>query len=547
MVGNYYTLLAMADSLTRVLPGHPVGPIFSQERDELVLGFEGLESVLVVSCRAGETTCFLHPHFTRARRNSVELLPDAKRRIIERVWLPARDRVLMLSCRDGSALALQLYPPHANVVLVDRDGTILDAFKRARELRGSPFALRSPTTAHGEEHPQPELARSGPAAAALRRRIPELGAPLAAELLHRCAMDPMAAIPSAEAGKRIEQQLAILLQELQTPQPRVFLDSDAVLFSLLPLHHRAPATVREFDDLHEALRFTVYRRRSASSFRERKNSLVHRLRQLADRTQRSLQALAEDQQGGSRAERYQRYGELLLTHLHEIPPDAAEVELPHPHGPQTIRLFPSLGVARTAQHYFDKARAARRAATESQARASSLAHRAALALELLGAVGACHDHHQLEDLMESRRRHVEHLGLASAASEQPEIPFRVFVVDGGFEVWAGKNSANNDLLTLRYARPRDLWFHARGSGGSHVILRTGSAPGEPGKRAKEQAAAIAAYYSKMRNASVVPVTVTERKHVRKPRGAPAGTVQVERESVVFAAPALPDPPSRTMQ
>jgi predicted ribosome quality control (RQC) complex YloA/Tae2 family protein len=142
--------------------------------------------------------------------------------------------------------------------------------------------------------------------------------------------------------------------------------------------------------------------------------------------------------------------------------------------------------------------------------------------------------------MHERRVDRASLGLSAPEGGREPVPFRVFVVDGGFEVWAGKNSTNNDLLTLRFARPKDLWFHARGAGGSHVVLRTASAPGEPSKRAREQAAAIAAYYSRMRNASLVPVTVTEKKYVRKPRNAPPGTVQVERESVLFAAPRLPE-------
>jgi predicted ribosome quality control (RQC) complex YloA/Tae2 family protein len=66
-----------------------------------------------------------------------------------------------------------------------------------------------------------------------------------------------------------------------------------------------------------------------------------------------------------------------------------------------------------------------------------------------------------------------------------------------------------------------------------------SASGEPGKRAREQAAAIAAYYSKMKNAKVVPVAMTERKYVRKPRGATPGTVVLDREKVLFVEPALP--------
>ena len=72
-----------------------------------------------------------------------------------------------------------------------------------------------------------------------------------------------------------------------------------------------------------------------------------------------------------------------------------------------------------------------------------------------------------------------------------------------------------------------------------MLLRLASGKGEPGKKAKEQAAAIAAYYSKMRNASLVPVAMTEKKYVRKPKGAPAGTVVLERERVLFVTPSLP--------
>jgi len=103
----------------------------------------------------------------------------------------------------------------------------------------------------------------------------------------------------------------------------------------------------------------------------------------------------------------------------------------------------------------------------------------------------------------------------------------------------GKSSANNDLLTLHYTKPDDLWFHARGASGSHVVLKTRSHAGEPGRKAREQAAGIAAYYSKMKNASMVPVAMTLRKYVRKPKGSAAGTVVIEREKVIFAEPALP--------
>jgi predicted ribosome quality control (RQC) complex YloA/Tae2 family protein len=72
-----------------------------------------------------------------------------------------------------------------------------------------------------------------------------------------------------------------------------------------------------------------------------------------------------------------------------------------------------------------------------------------------------------------------------------------------------------------------------------VILRVTTGKGEPGKKAKEQAAAIAAYFSKMKTSGLVPVAMTERRYVRKPRGARPGSVTLERERVIFVKPQLP--------
>lgn len=101
--------------------------------------------------------------------------------------------------------------------------------------------------------------------------------------------------------------------------------------------------------------------------------------------------------------------------------------------------------------------------------------------------------------------------------EENKNPFRIFFVDSGFEVWAGKNSDNNDLLSTEYCAPYDLWFHARGAGGSHVVLKESEILGDFTKKAIQEAAQIAAYYSKMRNASRVQVAFTFSKFVKKDR------------------------------
>lgn len=104
----------------------------------------------------------------------------------------------------------------------------------------------------------------------------------------------------------------------------------------------------------------------------------------------------------------------------------------------------------------------------------------------------------------------------------------------------GRNAAQNDELTHRVARPRDLWFHARGAQGSHTVLRISSGKGEPTKSVIAAAAAIAAFHSKARNSKLVPVAYTERRFVRRPRGAPPGTASIQREVVIFVEPGIPD-------
>ncbi len=113
-----------------------------------------------------------------------------------------------------------------------------------------------------------------------------------------------------------------------------------------------------------------------------------------------------------------------------------------------------------------------------------------------------------------------------------------YALPGGFEALAGKTDADNDLLTLKVAAPRQLWFHVRGLPGSHVILRHPDGT-QPDSATIKLAAAIAAWHSKARNAGTVTVCYTETRHVGKPRGARPGSVTIKREKTVRIRPGLP--------
>ncbi len=117
--------------------------------------------------------------------------------------------------------------------------------------------------------------------------------------------------------------------------------------------------------------------------------------------------------------------------------------------------------------------------------------------------------------------------------------FRIFRIDYDFEVWVGKDDRSNDLLTFKYSKQNDLWFHVRGSSGSHVLLKSVSGENIPAKKHIKAAAEITAYYSKSRNAKNVKVSYTLVKNVSKYKGADTGSVVIKGEKLIKVNPKKP--------
>jgi predicted ribosome quality control (RQC) complex YloA/Tae2 family protein len=110
-----------------------------------------------------------------------------------------------------------------------------------------------------------------------------------------------------------------------------------------------------------------------------------------------------------------------------------------------------------------------------------------------------------------------------------------YELPGAWTLLVGASDVDNDFLSIETAGPDDWWFHADNVPGSHVILRAKTEE-EPSRETLRQAAAVAAYHSKARNASSAPVHCTRARYVTKPRGAKAGTVRVARGKVLKVRP-----------
>lgn len=109
-----------------------------------------------------------------------------------------------------------------------------------------------------------------------------------------------------------------------------------------------------------------------------------------------------------------------------------------------------------------------------------------------------------------------------------------YLSSDGFDIYAGKNNVQNDYLTTKLAEPSDIWLHTKKIPGSHVIIKSNK--GKVSEAAISDAAAIAAYYSKARESSNVPVDYTERKNVKKPSGSKPGMVVYYTNKTFYVTP-----------
>ncbi|MCU0683734.1 MAG: NFACT RNA binding domain-containing protein [Polyangiaceae bacterium] len=119
------------------------------------------------------------------------------------------------------------------------------------------------------------------------------------------------------------------------------------------------------------------------------------------------------------------------------------------------------------------------------------------------------------------------------ASEGPtREPFRRYEGEGKRVIWVGRDAASNDELTVRIARPGDLWLHAKDGTGSHVVVPGAYKKGSPDAAVLVDAATLAAHFSELHGEAIVDVLYADRRHVRKRKGSPRGAVEVQRSKTL---------------
>jgi predicted ribosome quality control (RQC) complex YloA/Tae2 family protein len=128
--------------------------------------------------------------------------------------------------------------------------------------------------------------------------------------------------------------------------------------------------------------------------------------------------------------------------------------------------------------------------------------------------------------------------IADGDKKIEKTPFRHYVYKG-YDIYAGKTSGDNDELSTKFANPFDIWLHAVGYAGSHLIIRRKKGDPMPPNDILNVAGGIAVFFSKAKNCGYAEVHITEARFVRKPRKSPPGSVVAERCKTMRVSPVDP--------
>lgn len=239
-------------------------------------------------------------------------------------------------------------------------------------------------------------------------------------------------------------------------------------------------------------------------------------------------------------ERYKIFGDLLTANLYMIPKGAESVTVNNYYEPDCpeveIQLSPLLSPAKNAQRYYKLFTKLKNAEVEMEKQRKTTLSEIEYLESTLCALENAETEADLNSIRQelSEEGYIKRTKTGRKEAKKESKPMH-FISSDGFDIYVGKNNTQNDYLTLKFANSQDLWFHTKQIHGSHTVIKLGLDKDVP-KTTILEAAKLAAYYSKARESSQVPVDYTQIKNVKKPSGAKPGMVIYDNYNTVYVTP-----------
>lgn len=258
-----------------------------------------------------------------------------------------------------------------------------------------------------------------------------------------------------------------------------------------------------------------------------------------DRLYHKLEKQKQELIDSNNAEIFKIKGELLTSYIYMIEKGMDSVEVANFYDPEykniIIHLNKNLTPSENAQKYFKKYNKMKTAKKE-------ITHQIELNLDeinylenIMLSIENCDN---LDELLDIREELTKEGYLKGKIKNKKDTKLTTkpheFISSDGFKILVGKNNKQNDHLTLKVADNNDIWLHTKNIPGSHVIVKT------DGKSISDEtiyeAAMLAAFFSKSKMSSQVPVDYTKRKNIKKPNKAKPGMVIYETNSTIYVTP-----------
>lgn len=546
MIRNYYTLKRLATEIHQAVSGSKIIEIFTQSKDVLCIGLvtPGKQtSLLEISIEPLRGYAIARNEYRRKQKNSIDLLQAANGAKIDRVLMSDDDRVLSIQLSGDSTLVTEFFGT-MNILLLDSGSKILDAFRDSKILKNQWYSghVRLISWKDFEDF-QSRFQTIDDLKTALGKGLAQFNKPLTLEFLWR-----LDAEKNLKAGYDLMQSM---IQELMTAKPRIYwIGEEPKILSLIELMHfkaQFPEMREElFDSVIKAVQ--VYSAKK-TTFERKKEKVEEFLKACHARIRKNstlLIKLKNDREHSGRFNEFEQKANLLNINIGKMRRgmNAITVENVYSNSGESITIeldsekLPQENVGR----YYAQAKKLKNSVQKIAGRIDSIDKENKTLQKLINAYT---DEKKInwKDFEKQVERFIE-LGWIKrnnkeTAKSEPAPVFREFIIQGNWRVFVGQNDEKNDVLTFKFAKKDDWWFHARGVPGSHVVLKRDGRKDNPGNAVIEAVASIAAFFSKAKTSSLVPVIVTERKYVRKLKGAKPGTVIVDREEVVVVPPIEP--------
>lgn len=562
------TMALCARELEEKLTDARIDKIFEPTRDEIVLNMRSRTDnfKLLLSARSGSARAcltretfenpavppsfcmLLRKHFTGGRLLGIRTIAD------ERILFFDFQCTNEMGDTVVNTIAAELMGRYSNLVLVQKEnkafpeseGKIIDALKRVdfedSELRQLLPGLRYQLPPRPQRVSFLSMSTPGllaalaekdlPVAAALTKLTGGVGPVVCREAAWRAfgARDvPANAMTQADKAALMEAVDAVKDAFAAGGTPTMAcVEGRPVEFSFLSLTQYGEEHLRAFDSYSELLEGYYAAKDKAERVRQKSRELAKTVHNLQERAVRKAAARREEQAQSEASEQLRVFGELLSANLWAIEKGAKEVTLTNYYDgrPVTIPLDVRLSPSANAQKYFKEYKKKQTAARLlTQLIADSDAEAA-----YLETVRYEVDRAENEAALAEIRAELKAQGYLKyfklRDKKQKPADFLRYRSSDGFAILVGRNNVQNDRLTLKTARGRDLWFHVQKAPGSHaVVLCEGK---EIPDRTKEEAAILAAVhssaYSKEMGGAKVAVDYTEVKNVWKANGAKPGMV-----------------------